>query len=102
MKALLLSAYAARSHRHWQTAVLSMLPDWDWCELNLPPRYFSWRIRGNAMTWSVNERAVLDSPRELLLATSMVDLATLRARVSGQRFSTRGPRRKPGATRSRG
>ena len=81
MKALLLSAYAARSHRHWQSAVLSMLPDWDWCELNLPPRYFSWRIRGNAMTWSVNERALLDSPRELLLATSMVDLATLRGLV---------------------
>lgn len=81
MKVLLLSAYAARSHVHWQGALRTMFPQWEWCELTLPPRHFSWRVRGNALYWSMVERERLEQDWDLLIATSMVDLATLRGLV---------------------
>lgn len=81
MRVLLLSAYAAQSHRYWQQGLQSMFPDWDWMELNLPPRHFSWRVRGNPLFWSIAESATLQQPYDLLIATSMVDLATLRGLV---------------------
>lgn len=81
MKALLLSAYAAHSHVHWQQSLLRMFPDWQWQVLSLPPRHFSWRVRGNPLYWSIAERPVLEQEYELLVATSMVDLATLRGLV---------------------
>ncbi len=81
MKVLLLSAYAAQSHMHWQRSLLAMFPDWQWQVLSLPPRYFSWRVRGNPLYWAVAERALLERDYDLLLATSMVDLATLRGLV---------------------
>lgn len=81
MRVLLLSAYAAHSHLHWQRILQSMFPGWDWRELNLPPRHFSWRVRGNPLYWSLAEREVLNAGYDLLLATSMVDLATLRGLV---------------------
>lgn len=81
MKVLLLSAYAARSHVHWQRSLEVMLGDWQWRALSLPPRHFSWRVRGNALYWSIIERAVLEETYDLLIATSMVDLATLRGLV---------------------
>jgi glycosyltransferase involved in cell wall biosynthesis len=81
VKVLLLSAYDAASHAHWQRSLLLMLPDWQWQVLTLPPRHFSWRIRGNPLYWSLSERAVLEDDYDLLVATSMVDLATLRGLV---------------------
>ena len=81
MKVLLLSAYAARSHEHWQRALLAMFPDWQWQVLSLPPRHFSWRVRGNPLYWSLEQRATLEQQYDLLVATSMVDLATLRGLV---------------------
>lgn len=58
-----------------------MLGDWQWRVLTLPPRHFSWRVRGNALYWHVAERGALEDSYDLLLATSMVDLATLRGLV---------------------
>lgn len=81
MKVLLLSAYAARSHVHWQHTLQAMFKHWQWAVLSLPPRHFSWRIRGNALYWSIAERAVLEEDYDLLVATSMVDIATLRGLV---------------------
>ncbi|MEZ5571692.1 MAG: DUF3524 domain-containing protein [Halioglobus sp.] len=81
MKVLLLSAYAARSHVHWQNSLQTMFPQWQWCVLSLPPRHFSWRVRGNALYWSMSERKTLEDTYDLLIATSMVDLATLRGLV---------------------
>ena len=81
MKALLLSAYAARSHVHWQRSLQAMASSWQWRQLSLPPRHFSWRVRGNPLYWSQAERAVLEQPYDVLVATSMVDLATLRGLV---------------------
>ena len=81
MKVLLLSAYAARSHVHWQRMLQVMFPHWQWCTLTLPPRHFSWRVRGNALYWAMAERETLEEGYDLLVATSMVDLATLRGLV---------------------
>ena len=77
----MLSAYAARSHVHWQRILVAMCSHWRWRELSLPPRHFSWRVRGNPLYWSQVERAALAERYDLLVATSMVDLATLRGLV---------------------
>ena len=72
---LLLSAYAAQSHRAWADWLTGFFSAYAWQRLELPGRHFRWRIRGNPLSW-------LDSlpaePPDLLIATSMVDLATLR------------------------
>ena len=65
----------------WAHCLQTMFKSWEWRVLNLPPRYFSWRVRGNALYWSVEERTVLEEGYDLLIATSMVDLATLRGLV---------------------
>jgi glycosyltransferase involved in cell wall biosynthesis len=81
MRVLLLSAYDAASHRHWRECLLQELPDWDWTVLTQPARHFSWRIRGNPLSWALQQRSILEAGYDLLLATSMVDLATLRGLV---------------------
>jgi glycosyltransferase involved in cell wall biosynthesis len=81
MRVLLLSAYAAHSHEHWQRTLRSLFPQWQWDVLRLPPRHFSWRVRGNPLFWALARREVLERGHDLLLATSMVDLATLRGLV---------------------
>jgi glycosyltransferase involved in cell wall biosynthesis len=58
-----------------------MFADWHWRVLSLPPRHFSWRVRGNPLYWSLAERDALEQDYDLLVATSMVDLATLRGLV---------------------
>lgn len=58
-----------------------MFADWDWTCLELPPRYFSWRVRGNPLVWSQSAGETLQQDQDLLIATSMVDLATLRGLV---------------------
>jgi glycosyltransferase involved in cell wall biosynthesis len=59
-----------------------MFAEWRWSVLELPPRHFSWRVRGSPLYWSMERRSVLEGEYDLLLATSMVDLATLRGLVS--------------------
>ena len=81
LKVLLLSAYAAASHVHWQSHLADMFPSWDWQVLALPPRHFSWRVRGNPLYWALEETETLAQAYDLLIATSMVDLATLRGLV---------------------
>jgi glycosyltransferase involved in cell wall biosynthesis len=74
---LLLSAYDAGSHRRWRQQLCASQPAFEWDVLALPPRFFRWRIRGNPLTW-LNEPA-LAKPCDLLIATSMVDLASLKS-----------------------
>lgn len=79
MRILLLSAYDAPSHRYWRKGLVEQLTDYTFTCLTLPPRHFNWRIRGNPISW-------LDAPElsqsyELILATSMVDLASLRGLI---------------------
>jgi len=75
---LLLSAYDAMSHKMWRGRLADMFPEHNWTQLMLPPRHFNWRIRGNSLQWALNEKAQLNQDYDLLIATSMVDLASLR------------------------
>lgn len=81
MKALILSAYDARSHQLWRDNIKAMFPHIQWHELTLPPRYFSWRVRGNSLTWAFNHRATLTDNFDFILSTSMTDLSALRGFV---------------------
>jgi len=83
MKVLLLSAYDADSHKRWRKGLVAAFPDWQWTVLTLPPRYFSWRIRGNSLTWARGEAGqTLKQKWDLIIATSMTDLSALRGLVS--------------------
>jgi len=78
MRILLLSAYHAASHQQWADGLIKNLSEHDWTLLTLPPRYFNWRIRGNSLTWAFTEKETLSQHYDLILATSMVDLSSLR------------------------
>lgn len=72
----LLSAYRADSHAAWADWLVETLTEFDWRRFELPGRHFAWRIRGNPLSWL---DALAEGPNpDLVLATSMVDLATLR------------------------
>jgi len=73
---LLLSAYDAGSHQRWREQLVASQPDFDWEVLALPPRFFRWRIRGNALTWL--QEPALKARYDLLIVTSMVDLASVK------------------------
>ena len=75
---LLLSAYDAMSHKMWRGRLLEMFPEHTWTQLVLPPCHFNWRIRGNSLQWALNEKDLLNQDYDLLIATSMVDLSSLR------------------------
>lgn len=75
---LLLDAYDAPSHQYWRKGLVEYLPVHDWTVLTLPPRFFRWRIRGNGLTWGKGDFDELDQAYDLIIATSMVDLTTLR------------------------
>lgn len=80
-RALLLSAYDAASHRLWRERLVSLFPSIEWTVLFLPARHFNWRIRGNSLAWAYRERHILEQKYDFLIATSMVDLSTLRGFV---------------------
>ncbi|OJA04394.1 DUF3524 domain-containing protein [Halomonas sp. QHL1] len=77
MRVLLLSAYEAVSHRYWAQSLMAQLDEVSWTLLSLPPRHFAWRIRGNPLSWMLKEHDILSQTFDVVLATSMVDLATL-------------------------
>ncbi|NIB43288.1 DUF3524 domain-containing protein [Pseudomaricurvus alkylphenolicus] len=81
MKILLLSAYHADSHQRWCDGMIKAMPEHQWTLLDLPPRYFSWRVRGNSLSWAFSERQHLERSYDLVIATSMVDLSALRGFV---------------------
>ncbi len=73
--AWLLSAYRADSHAAWADWLTATFSQFDWQRFELPGRHFAWRIRGNPLSWL---DALPDGRPELMVATSMVDLATLK------------------------
>jgi glycosyltransferase involved in cell wall biosynthesis len=81
MRILLLSAYDAHSHRRWRQGLVAAFPEWQWTVLTLPPRFFSWRVRGNSLSWAFSERKTLEQPYDVLIATSMTDLSALKGLV---------------------
>lgn len=72
---LLLSAYRSDSHAAWTDWLLGHIENVEWTVRELPGRHFAWRIRGNPLSWL---DAIPAEPPDLVLASSMVDLATLR------------------------
>lgn len=76
MRALLLSAYDAISHRYWREGLCQYFNTAEWTVLTLPPRFFRWRMRGNPLSWL--HAAPLRDNYDLVVATSMVDLSVLR------------------------
>ena len=82
MHILLLNAYDTDSHKSWCQGLMNQLSQYKWQCLTLPGRYFSWRIRGNALSFAYGEQAnLLKQKYDLIIATSMVDLATLKGLV---------------------
>ena len=81
MKILLLSAYDAQSHQYWHKGMIRQLPQYQWTVLTLPPRYFAWRVRGNALSWFTEQYHVLNQEYDLIIATSMVDLVGLKGLI---------------------
>lgn len=83
MRCLLLSAYHAPSHAYWAHGLMDALPQWHWQLLTLAPRYFNWRIRGNALALAAQVQALDGSqapgPWDLIVATSMTDICGLKA-----------------------
>jgi len=76
---LLLSSYDTPSHVYWREGLVQHFPEHQWQTLVLPPRYFSWRIRGNSLSWAFGkDRETLYKKYDLIIATSMVDLSALR------------------------
>jgi glycosyltransferase involved in cell wall biosynthesis len=57
------------------------MPEYDWTVLTLPARHFAWRMRGNSLSWGLGEQEILNQPYDLLIATSMTDLSSLRGLV---------------------
>ncbi len=78
MKILLLSAYDAMSHRIWREGLVETFSNFNWTTLTLPPRHFGWRIRSNGLTWAYSQQETLNRHHDLVIATSMCDLTTLR------------------------
>ncbi len=74
-RVLLLSAYRSDSHAVWADWLRHNIENVDWQVLELPGRHFAWRIRGNPLSWLDD---IGPEPPDLVLATSMVDLATLK------------------------
>ena len=81
MRVLLLSAYDAPSHRYWRLGLQQYCENDQFTQLSLPARYFSWRIRGNSLSWAFQSRQLLERDYDLVIATSQVDLSSLRGMV---------------------
>ena len=78
MKILLLSPYDAGSHKRWRLGLEKYLPDLDVTTLSLPPRHFNWRLRSNSLTFAFGDYPQLSGRYDLLIATSMTDLSSLK------------------------
>jgi glycosyltransferase involved in cell wall biosynthesis len=81
LKILLLSAYDAGSHQQWRQTLCEMFAHCHWTCLTLPARHFAWRVRGNSLSWAFNHRHELTDNYDLVIATSLTDLASLRGFV---------------------
>ncbi len=77
-KILLLSGYDASSHRYWRTTLEQEIKEVDWTQLSLPDRHFYWRVRSNSLSFAFEHQEILEQDYDLILATSMVDLSSLR------------------------
>lgn len=80
-KILLLSAYNAQSHSQWHHMLTNGMEGYEWTVLTLPAHHFFWRARSNGLSFAIEYRETLTAGYDLVLATSILDLATLRGLV---------------------
>lgn len=78
MRILALSPYPAHSHRIWLDQLIAGFPDIEWRVLELPARHFQWRIRSNPLDWYLRGEEPDAPAPDLVLATSMTDVAAFR------------------------
>ncbi len=79
LEILMLSPYDGTSHRYWRESLADTLVSRENANITtvtLPARHFSWRQRGNSLSFSAHPD--LQRPYDLLIATSMTDLSALR------------------------
>jgi glycosyltransferase involved in cell wall biosynthesis len=77
-KILLLSAYEAKSHKYWRKFLEENFSGYYFTSAVLPPRFFSWRVHGNPIIFSEYESEKLSGNYDLIIATSMCDIATIK------------------------
>ena len=76
-KLLILSPYDGFSHGFWREGLAGYLAgEFEITECTLPPRFFSWRQRGNSLSFGL--KPLLQQSFDLMVATSMTDLSGLR------------------------
>lgn len=80
MRILLLSAYHSASHRYWCKGLMAALPEYDWTLMTQPARHFSWRVRASGWLWALSGDPTLAANYDLVIATSLCDVVTLKAR----------------------
>ncbi len=83
MRILVLSGYDAASHKRWRQQLVTLPFEFE--TIALPPRHFRWRARGNALSIWGEHYDTLSQPWDLVIATSMVNVAPLRAMVPALR-----------------
>lgn len=78
---LILSGYDAGSHKRWHTGLRNHLVSlgYDVAVETMPPRHFRWRVRGNPLYFAYGRTDLWTHPWKLVIATSAVDVATLRS-----------------------
>ena len=76
-KLLILSPYDGFSHGFWREGLADYLTsEFEVIQCTLPPRFFSWRQRGNSLSFAL--KPSLQQRFDLIIATSMTDLSALR------------------------
>ena len=72
---LLISGYDAASHQHWRMSLVNGLSEFHFTQVALAARHFSWRVRGSVLNLLTEHHKTLSQDYDLLIVTSMVDLA---------------------------
>lgn len=79
MRILVLSAYHTLSHAQWLEELQSAIsPTHSLVACTLPPRYFSWRLRGSPLSFAQLHPEAMAARYDAVIATSMVDGTTIR------------------------
>ncbi|MHA7880069.1 MAG: tRNA-queuosine alpha-mannosyltransferase domain-containing protein [Saccharospirillum sp.] len=79
MNILLLSAYHSASHRYWCEGLMQAFPEHRWTLKTQPARHFSWRVQASGLIWGLAGDADFRRPYDLIIATSLTDLAPIKA-----------------------
>ena len=81
MRILILSGYDAASHQRWREGLVRHFTNIEFETVALPPRWFAWRSGGGALSVATQFGEVLQHDFDLVLCTSVLDVASLRGLV---------------------